>query len=221
MPLRITHADAVTVLRMDDGENRFNPDTLKALNAALDDLSATEAPAAAVLTGTGKFFSNGLDLDWMQSAPPGAAEAVIGDMQELFARLLLAPVPVVAALNGHAFAGGGMLALACDERIMRTDRGFFCLPEVAIGLPFTDGLTALITARLAPRTAHATMTTGQRYPAAHALAAGIVDAVTTEEAVLPDAIARAAALAGTAGPTLAAIKQGLYGPVAHRLRTTG
>lgn len=218
MPLRITHDDAVTVLRMDDGENRFNPDTLKALLTAVDDLAATEAPRAAVLTGTGKFFSNGMDLDWMGQAPPGGAESVIRDMQELFARLLVVPVPVVAALNGHAFAGGGMLALACDERVMRTDRGFFSLPEVAIGLPFTDGLSALITARLAPQAAHRAMTTAHRFPSQEALAAGIVDAVAAEDEVLPKAVARAAALAGTAGPTLGAIKSGLYATVAERLR---
>ncbi len=212
MSLIIETTGPVSILRMDDGENRFNPDTLAALHEAFDELERGEGPRAAVLTGTGKFFSNGLDLDWMSGAGPGEPEQVVAGTQALLATILLAPMPVLAAVNGHAFAAGAMLALACDERVMRADRGYFCLPEVDIGLPFTEGMAALITARLAPAPAHRLMVTGDRVGGAEAEGLRIVDATAAEDAVLPTTVERAEQLAGKAGPTCAAIKAGLYAP---------
>jgi enoyl-CoA hydratase/carnithine racemase len=190
--IRVEHAGAVTVLRMDAGENRFNPDTLGAIEAVLDELERSEEPAALVLIGEGKFFSNGLDLEWMGAAPPGGAEDVLRRVHALFARLLVFPTAVVAAINGHAFAAGAMLALACDARVMREDRGYFCLPEADIGLPFTPGMTALLQARLPAASAHEAMLTARRYGAHEALAAGIVDAAEPAEQVLEAAVDRPA-----------------------------
>ena len=116
-----------------------------------------------MLTGEGKFFSNGLDLDWMGTAPPGGAEEVVARVHALLARVLAFPTVTVAAVNGHAFAAGAMLALACDLRVMRADRGFVCLPEVDIGIPFTPGMTALLRTRMSPATATEAMVFGKRY----------------------------------------------------------
>jgi enoyl-CoA hydratase/carnithine racemase len=127
-------------------------------------------------------------------------------------------VPSVAALQGHTFAAGAMLALAHDERVMRADRGFFCLPEVDIGLPFTPGMNALITARVSQRTAHEAMTTGRRYGGEEAALAGLVEEAVPVEEVLPRALARAAALSGKNPETLRAIKQRLYGEALAALR---
>jgi enoyl-CoA hydratase/carnithine racemase len=207
----------VTVLRMLAGENRFNPDTLGAIEAALDELERSEQPGALVITGEGKFFSNGLDLEWMGAAPPGGAEDVLRRVHALFARLLVFPTATVAAINGHAFAAGAMLALACDARVMREDRGYFCLPEADIGLPFTPGMTALLKARLSAASAHEAMLTARRYAAAEALAAGIVEAAVPSEQVLEAAVARAAALVGKPRATVVAIKRGLYGEVVATL----
>ena len=131
-------------------------------------------------------------------------------MHALFAKVLVLPVPTVAAVQGHAYAAGAMIALAHDQRVMRSDRGYFCLPEVDIRIPFTDGMTALITSKLAQPTVHEAMTTGARYGGEQAAAKGIVDAAVTEEAVLGEAVARAVALAGKHGETLGTIKRGLY-----------
>ncbi|HTC73800.1 MAG TPA: enoyl-CoA hydratase/isomerase family protein [Solirubrobacteraceae bacterium] len=206
----IEQVGEVSVLSLSAPEGRFNPASLGAIAAVLDELEGSDAPGALVVTGEGKFFSNGLDLDWMGTAPPGGAAAVLNGVHALLARLLVFPTATVAAINGHAFAAGAMLALACDARVMREDRGYFCVPEVDLGLPFTPGMTALLKARLSPATAHEAMVTGRRYGAPEALAAGIVEATASSELLLEAAVARAAALTGKPRATVAAIKQGLY-----------
>lgn len=204
--------DDVFVLTIGDDENRFHPERLTAINAALDEVEAASGPKALVTTGAGKFYSNGLDLDFM-AANPAAAEANLREVHGLFARVLAFPAPVVAALQGHTFAAGAMLALAHDLAVMRSDRGYFCLPEVDLGIPFTPGMNALIRARLPIATAHEAMTTGRRYGGEEAHAAGIVAGVGAEDEVLDIAVARAAERAPKAGPTMGAIKARLYGEV--------
>ena len=169
----VERSGAVTIVRMDRGENRFHPELLGALESVLDAIEGDDQPRALVVTGTGKFFSNGLDLDHM-GANPAQAEATLARVHALLGRALGLEVPTVAAINGHAFAAGAMLALAFDVAVMREDRGYFCLPEADLGLPFTPGMNALITARLSPPVAHRAMVTAHRFTGPDALAAGIV-----------------------------------------------
>ncbi|MEO6880479.1 MAG: enoyl-CoA hydratase/isomerase family protein [Mycobacteriaceae bacterium] len=197
-------------------ENRFSPGWLTELDALLDEVEASSGPAALVTTGRGKFYSNGLDLDWLSEHLEETA-TYVGRTQALLARVLTMGMATVASLNGHTFAAGGMLALAHDVRVMRADRGFFCLPEVNIHIPFTPGMAALIQARLSPSAAHEAMTTGRRYGGTDALAAGIVDEAVGEDEVLARAVARAGALADKRGDTLAAIKTTMYSPALRAL----
>lgn len=206
----------VFVLDLGDGENRFNGDSLDQIERHLQTVEEA-APCALVTTATGKIWSNGLDLEWMASEGERVG-AFVARVHELFARVLEMGVITVAAVQGHAFAAGAMLALAHDERVMRRDRGFFCLPEVDIGLPFTPGMTALIRARLSPRPAHEAMTTGRRYGGEEAAAAGIVEEAAGQEDVLARALARAGALAGKHPDTLKTIKQRLYAETLSALR---
>ena len=200
---------AVTIVRMDRGENRFHPELLDALETVVGDIERDDAPAALVLTGTGKFFSNGLDLDYM-GANPDQAEATLARVHALLGRALALEVPTVAAINGHAFAAGAMLALAFDVAVMREDRGYFCLPEADLGLPFTPGMNALITARLSPPVAHRAMATAHRFTGTDALAGGIVAELAPEAEVLERAVAHAEALAGKPRHSLGAIKRAMY-----------
>ncbi|GLH96647.1 enoyl-CoA hydratase-related protein [Phytohabitans aurantiacus] len=215
MPTLDRHDD-VFVLDLGDSENRFHPDWLASVGAALDEVEKAGGPRALVTAATGKFWSNGLDLDWL-SANGDQFERYAAGVHGLFARMLTLPVITVAALQGHTFAAGAMLSLAHDVRVMRADRGFWCLPEVDISIPFTPGMSALIQSRLTPRTAHEAMTTGRRYGGADALAAGIVDHAVAEEAVRTTAIELAGSLAGKAGDTLATIKTRMYTPVLEAL----
>jgi len=208
---------AVFVLNLGATENRFHPDWLAEVQQHPDTVEAGDEPRALVTTASGKFFSNGLDLEWLSQHTDQFLSYVI-DLHHLFERVLALPVPTVAAVQGHAFAGGGMLALAHDFRVMRADRGFFCLPEVDINIAFTRGMAALIQARLSKKTAHEAMTTGRRYGGTEALAAGIVDAVAHQDDVLATAVETARPLAGKAGPTLGTIKARMYADALAVLR---
>ncbi|HSP39487.1 MAG TPA: enoyl-CoA hydratase-related protein [Frankiaceae bacterium] len=213
----------VFVLDLGTDENRFNPTSVAELTKLLDEVEAANAPRALVLAASGKFWSNGLDLEWM-AANQDQILSHVDAVHALLARVLALPVPTVAAIQGHCFAAGAMLALAADFRVMRDDRGFFCLPEVDIHIPFTPGMAALIQARLSKKTAHEAMTTGRRYGGKDALAAGIVDAVGGENEVRSTALDLVRPLAAKDGPTLGAIKRGMYGPAIAALQipqTTG
>jgi len=207
----------VFVLRMDDGENRFSPPMLDALESALETVAETEGPRALVTTGTGKFFSNGLDLDWL-GANPAEGDAYVARVHRLFARILTMPCPTAAACNGHTFAAGAMFALAHDHLVMRNDRGYWCFPEVDLGLPFTPGMNAIIRARLPITAAHEAMVTARRYGGVDAHRAGIVHEAVSEAHVLAHAVAWATPLAAKASPVMAAIRSMLYAEVLEHLR---
>ena len=207
----------VFVLRMDDGENRLTTDALAAWNDALATVETAEGPRALVTTGTDRFFSNGLDLDWM-AANSTEALPYVDRVQRLFARVLALPCFTVAACNGHTFAAGAMLALAHDVSIMRSERGYWCLPEVDLGIPFTAGMDALISSRLSRRTAHEAMVTGRRYSAWDAVQAGIIDEEAGEADLLPRAISLAGEHAAKAGHAIGTIRTMLH-HVAHEALT--
>jgi enoyl-CoA hydratase/carnithine racemase len=217
MGFELTRDGAVFVLTMNADDNRFNSASLRKIGELLDEVAA-EPRSALVTTGTGKFFSNGLDLDWVMSAEADMTFVELAmATQRLLARTLVFPRPTVAAINGHCFAAGAMWALSHDFRVMRSDRGFFSMPEVDIRIPFTDGMAALIQARLTPQAAHTVMTTARRYGGSAAAEAGIVDQAVPEEQVLPAATELAASLAEKDAATLGSIKQGMYANVVTAL----
>ena len=216
MPTLERH-DEVFVLDIGDGENRFHPDWIASVNAALDEAEQAEGPRALVTAATGKFYSNGLDLEWLMANGDRYNEYVAG-VHQLFGRLLALPMPTVAALQGHTFAAGAMFSLAHDLRVMRADRGFWCLPEADINIPFTPAMSALIQARLAPQTAHEAMVTARRYGGEDAAKAAIVDRAVAEEEVRPAAIELARSLAGKDATTLGTIKARMYAPALELLR---
>ena len=206
----------VLILRMDAGENRFGSDAIRLWNELLDEAEASEGPKALVTTGTGKFYSNGLDLDYMQSGevePGPYVETVLAIMR----RVLTFPAITVAAMNGHAFGAGAQIALAHDYRIMRKDRGYFCMPEIDLGMPLHPGMTALIQARLPIQTAHEVIATGTRYSGERALARSIVDQVEDEANVVSSAVELAAGLAGKAAPVMSRLKAEMYPQVVEAM----
>ena len=202
----------VFVLRMRAGENKLNRELLDGVNAALDEVERSEGPAALVTTGEDRFYSTGLDLGWLGTQGGPGINAFLADLHLLLARLLAFPMATVAALNGHAFAGGAFVAFAHDFRVMREDKGFVCLPEVdlAMGQGLTPGFYAVLDARLPRASIHEMLLTGHRYGAAEALEHQLVSATAPEAEVLSRAVDMARGLASKDRATFGALKEGLY-----------
>jgi enoyl-CoA hydratase/carnithine racemase len=213
--ITLIYEEKIAVLDLGDTENRFSPEFLDEIDAHLDEVVGTGAHGL-VTTGGGKFYSNGLDLDWL-TAHGDQTQWYVGRVQGMLARVLTLPVPTAAAVVGHAFGAGAMLALAHDFRVMRADRGYFCFPEVDIRIPFTPGMAALIQAKLTPQAAVASMTTGRRFGGDDAASLGIVDSVAGETAVTAAAVDILRPLDGKDPGTLGAVKHTMFGPAAREL----
>ena len=150
-PIQLEREGDVFIVSMTADENRWNTTFVRAFNAALDEIESSTDPVAMITASMDeKFFSNGLDLEWMaaQGEHPGGDRDVFGsEYMALCARLITFPVPTVAAVNGHAFGAGFMIALCHDLRIMREDRGYLCANEVEIGMTIPEPELALFDTR--------------------------------------------------------------------------
>ena len=217
--LELDQQGEVWVLRMEEGENRFSAEVIRRWNELLDEAEAAPAPKALVTTGSGKFYSNGLDLDYLQSGEVDSAE-YLGSVLAIMSRILTFPAITVAAMNGHAFGAGAQLALAHDYRVMRRDRGYFCMPEIDLGMSLHPGMTALIQGRLPVQTAHEVIATGTRYPGELALERRIVDRLEDEATVVSSAVEWAAGLAAKASPVMSRLKAEMYPQVVAALAGT-
>jgi enoyl-CoA hydratase/carnithine racemase len=218
--VELTRDGDVFVLHMRSGENRFNPGFLRAFAGALDEVEASSGPAALVTTGEGKFYSNGLDLAAFAEGGPEVGRETLERLHEIFARMLGFPVLTVAAINGHAFAGGFMLAMAHDFRLMREDRGFLCLPEIDLEMQagLSTPMEAVLEARLARPVFHEMAVTGKRYGAPEAAARGMIEAAHPESEVLQRAIELAQSCAGKHRGTMAALKRNVFGAAIDKIR---
>jgi enoyl-CoA hydratase/carnithine racemase len=139
-----------------------------------------------------------------------AAGAAMRRLSGLLARLLAYPGASVAAVNGHAFGAGAILAAAADDRVMRSDRGYFCFPEVDLGIAMSPGFDAVLQARYPRQVLLRALVSGRRHGGDEAVAAGLVDEAVPEDRLLPAAVARAAALVDKDGAAVGRLKAGLY-----------
>ncbi len=140
---------SVAVISMVNGANKQNLEFALGLNQLFDEILGDKSIYSIIITSSDeKNFSQGVDVDWLMEKFDKkdfkSIKKFLYAMNDVFKRLLLMPVPVIAAINGHAFGNGAMLACACDFRFMKKDRGYFCFPEVDIKIPFLPGMIAFV-----------------------------------------------------------------------------
>ena len=205
----LTREGPVAVLHLGDDENRFSPAWIDEVDRLLDQVLDGTDSSGLVTVADGRFWSNGLDIAWI-AAHPDQLEDYLGRVHALLARFLTCPVPTAAAVSGHAFGAGAMLALAHDWRFMRADRGFLCLPEVDLGISFSAGMLAVLTAKLTPAQATDLLLTGRRFGGGEAQAAGLVLAAVPQPELQSRAVAHVQQLAGKPASALGPIKRDLY-----------
>ena len=211
--------DDVSLVTMRAGENRFNLPFVEALTQAVEDAASRAKPM--VLTGEGKFFSNGLDLDWLRGEGADRAGEMFPALYRLLAKILTFPGATVAAINGHAFGAGLIVSAAADRRVMRIDRGFFCFPEVDLGMAMSDEFDSIIKAKLPADALLQALLSGHRYGGEEAKAAGLVHEVATEDDLVATACSMAAELADKDGETIGRIKAKYFESVVTTLCPDG
>jgi enoyl-CoA hydratase len=219
--LEIKQAERVGILTLDyNQENRFHPDFIDEMMKTLDEVEKNDEIGALVVTGSNpKFFCNGLDLDWMM-ANAGDVKAVVAYLKKInamYKRWTIYPKPVVAALNGHTYAGGVFMAGHMDFRFMREDRGWVCLPEATINIPLLPGMIAVCQATFTAAGFRHLYYTGNRVDSKKAMEYGFVDAVFPAEELLPKSIEFAAGLAQKRQDTYAEMKLRIRGEMARIL----
>ena len=206
------HGD-VTVLRIRGTKaNSMTPEMVAALGATIGELIERDA-RALVVTGEGKFFSAGLALP----ALVGLARPELRDFMRLFARtmraLFASPKPVVAAINGHAIAGGAVLALQCDVRIAAAADQRIGLNEAQLGIALPTSVMEPLRFAIAPKHFTEVALEGRLFSPAEALAVGLVDAVVPPGELESVAIARARTLGAIPPAAFATTKESIRRPV--------
>lgn len=206
----LTYDGPVAVATMRNGENRIGSDMLGSWNSMLDEVTGSGSVSSLVVVGTDRYWSTGLDLDEVGGLTQVEQMSFMRRVDLLLGRILELPLVTIAALNGHTYAAGALLALAHDFRIMRRDKGYFCLPSIDVGIPFSPGMSALITAKLPQPIAHDLVVSCRRIGGREAERTGVVNRATDVDSVLGVAVGLGHEYSGKDPQTIRAVKRRLY-----------
>lgn len=201
----------VAVLRMQHGRaNALDPEFLGAIGQAL---AAAEDAGAIVLTGTGPMFSAGVDLKRLAAGGPGYPGALLPALSDCFARLFFHPRPVLAAVNGHAIAGGCVLACAADRRLGARGPGRIGVTELLVGVPFPAIALEIMRSVAAGPAFSEMIYTGRTWDLADAGARGLIDALVEPDALVGTAVKEAEVLAALPAETFTLTKAQTRQPI--------
>jgi enoyl-CoA hydratase/carnithine racemase len=186
--VRLTTHDGIAEVRLERGKvNALNEQVVDEFSGCFRELAGDSQVRGILLTGTGKFFSFGFDIPEFMEAPKEAFARYLHKFTGLYRDLFAHPKPVVAAINGHAVAGGCMLATACDARVMVKENAKIGLNEIGFGSSLFAGSLALLRFWVGDRRAQEVVYSGALHTAEQALGLGLVDAIVSEAAVLDEA----------------------------------
>jgi enoyl-CoA hydratase len=213
--------DGVAVLRMADGKaNAMDVDFCERMAESFEEIRLSPA-RAVVMTGSGRIFSAGVDLVRLLEGGRPYIRKFLPALDAMLTAVFSHPKPVVAAINGHAIAGGCVLACAADRRLMVPDGGGIGVPELLVGVPFPAMAMEIMRCAAAPQYFEATILSGVVYQPKEAVVRGLIDELVEPQRLLDQAIAAARDLAALPPAAFALTKRQTRQPSLERLERVG
>jgi enoyl-CoA hydratase len=207
----------VAVVRMSHGPaNALDTTLCRELAGTLGGLDR-DGHRAVVLTGHGQIFSAGVDLLRLRDGGPGYLEEFLPALSDAFLAVFNCQLPVVAAVNGHAIAGGCVLVCACDQRVMNADHGRIGVTELLVGVPFPAAALEILRFAAGTHRLQELAYFGRTYPAAEAVGLGLIDEAVDEGSVLRRAVAIASEFAAIPAEALRHTRRQIRGPALDRI----
>jgi enoyl-CoA hydratase/carnithine racemase len=214
--IEIESDGGILVVTMARGKaNALNAAMIGELHEALDRARAAEVRGVALASGRPKIFSGGFDATEVFQYGRETMTSYFGSFMDLYEGLFRLPKPVVGAINGHAVAGGAVLALACDERVMAEGAFKFALNEVNLGVVLPPGVIRMVVDAVGSRQARELLLAGEAISPEQARAIGLASELAPPEQTLERAVARARALAEKPAGAFGAIKRTLLDVAGH------
>ena len=219
--IELGNQGGVAILRMADGKaNAMSIDFCEAMTERFEEVRTSSA-RAVVITGSGKIFSAGVDLLRLQEGGRPYIRKFLPALGAMFETVFSHPKPVVAAINGHAVAGGCVLACAADKRLMAREAGGIGVTELLVGVPFPAIAMEIMRHATAPQYFEDTIFSGATYQPPDAATRGLVDEIVDPEGLLDRAIAAAQALAALPPAAYVLTKRQTRQPALERLESVG
>lgn len=221
MAVEILHydvADGVATIQHDDGgANTLRSDVFSSYGQLLDRAEQDDAVGAVVIRGRDGFFSAGMDLKWMQAIDVDTLGTIGPDMARLAHRIFSFPKPVIAAVTGHAIAGGAVILLACDRSVGVDGQYKIGLNEVELGIPFGGFGLKLAKAHLSPSAFGSGLLHGETMQPQRALHVGYLDELVPAEQFDERVAAVAQRAAGLPADAYRATKLAMRGELAAEI----
>jgi enoyl-CoA hydratase/carnithine racemase len=212
--------DGIAVVTLAHGKaSALDIELCEALTRCFEELRAPEI-RAVVLTGQGRIFSAGVDLVRLSSGGTDYVRKFLPVMNRAFDAVFFLPKPLVAALNGHAIAGGCVLACAADKRLMAREQGRIGVTELLVGVPFPPIALEIMRHAVTPLRFEDTILSGATFAPDDAVARGLIDEVVDPEALIKRAVLAAQTLAALSPPAFALSKRQLRAPAVQRVAHT-
>ncbi len=217
--IELSHRSEIAILTLAHG--KANALDLELCRGIAERLEQCRSSAAVVLTGQGRIFSAGVDLVRLLDGGPAYVKEFLPALSAALEAVFLHPRPVVAAINGHAVAGGCVIACAADRKLMARASGRIGVTELLVGVPFPQSAFEIMRAAAEPRFLHEVLYHGETYAPEPAVALGLVDEVVEPDRLLDDAVAAAQRLAALPAEAFALTKRQIRQPYLDRLRNDG
>jgi len=210
--------DTLATVRLERGKvHAINDQVVDELSQAFKKLEMDDSVKAVILTGTGKFFSFGFDIPGFIDYSPEAFTRFVTNFTGFCSYLFMYPKPIIAAINGHAIAGGCILTTAADYRVMVSGKAKISLNEITFGSSIFAGSVEMLKFCVGRRNAELILTTGAMFSAEEARSIRLVDLVTTESKLMENARRIAHDYAAKEGPAFESLKKLSRRPVAEKI----